>query len=91
MQARLAFAASTAVEADVVLMDEWMAVGDAAFKHLAHDRLLQLIDKAGILVLASHDRELLRLYCNKVTSQLEAGRASPVLSVDHLDQLLAAS
>ena len=57
MQARLAFAAATAVEADVLLMDEWIAVGDAEFQKLAHKRLLKLVERAGILVLASHDVE----------------------------------
>ncbi|HEX3699513.1 MAG TPA: ATP-binding cassette domain-containing protein [Phenylobacterium sp.] len=89
MQARLAFAAATAVEADVLLMDEWIAVGDADFRQLAHKRLLNLVERAGILVLASHDLDLLRLYCNKVM-RLEAGVASPVTDVRKLADLLAA-
>jgi len=89
MQARLAFAAATAVEADVLLMDEWIAVGDAEFQQLAHTRLLNLVERAGILVLASHDHDLLRLYCNKVM-RLEGGVASPVTDIRKLDELLAA-
>lgn len=89
MQARLAFAAATAVEADVLLMDEWLAVGDADFQKLAHKRLLKLVERAGILVLASHDQNLLRLYCNKVM-RLEGGVASPVTDIRKLDELLAA-
>jgi lipopolysaccharide transport system ATP-binding protein len=89
MQARLAFAAATAVEADVLLMDEWIAVGDAAFQQLAHKRLLNLVERAGILVLASHDHDLLRLYCNKVM-RLEGGVASAVTDIRKLDELLSA-
>jgi lipopolysaccharide transport system ATP-binding protein len=89
MQARLAFAAATAVEADVLLMDEWIAVGDADFQKIAHKRLLKLVERAGILVLASHDVELLRLYCNKVM-RLEGGVASEVTPIKNLDALLAA-
>lgn len=89
MQARLAFAAATAVEADVLLMDEWIAVGDADFQKLAHKRLLSLVERAGILVLASHDTDLLRLYCNKVM-RLKGGIASPVADIRKLDDLLAA-
>ena len=89
MQARLAFAAATAVDADVLLMDEWIAVGDAEFQKLAHKRLLKLVERAGILVLASHDVELLRLYCNKVM-RLEGGIASPVTDIKKLDELMAA-
>ena len=89
MQARLAFAAATSVEADVLLMDEWIAVGDADFQQLAHKRLLKLVERAGILVLASHDTDLLRLYCNKVV-RLEGGVASPVTDIRKLNDLLAA-
>jgi lipopolysaccharide transport system ATP-binding protein len=89
MKARVAFAAATAVEADVLLMDEWIAVGDADFQQLAHRRLLMLVERAGILVIASHDHELLRLYCNKVM-RLEGGVASPVTDIRKLDELLAA-
>ncbi|THD76996.1 MAG: ABC transporter ATP-binding protein [Phenylobacterium sp.] len=89
MQARLAFAAATAVEADVLLMDEWIAVGDSDFQKLAHKRLLNLVERAGILVLASHDLDLLRLYCNKVM-RLEGGVASPVTDIRKLSELLAA-
>ncbi|MDX5332116.1 MAG: ABC transporter ATP-binding protein [Pseudomonadota bacterium] len=90
MQARLAFAVSTAVEADVLLMDEWISVGDSEFKHLAHKRLLSLVERAGILVLASHDHELLRLYCNKVM-RLEGGVASEVKDIRRIDELLNAA
>lgn len=89
MQARLAFAAATAVEADVLLMDEWIAVGDAEFQDMAHKRLLSLVERAGVLVLASHDTDLLRLYCNKVM-RLSGGVASPVTDIRKLDELLAA-
>jgi lipopolysaccharide transport system ATP-binding protein len=87
MQARLAFAAATSVEADVLLMDEWIAVGDADFQKLAHKRLLKLVERAGILVLASHESSLLRLYCNKVM-RLEGGVASEVVDIRKLDELL---
>ena len=88
MAARLAFAVATAVDADVLLMDEWIAVGDADFQKIAHQRLLSLVERAGILVLASHDMDLIRLYCNKVM-RMEGGVASPVTSIKDLDQLLA--
>ena len=64
-------------------------MGDADFQKLAHKRLLKLVERAGILVLASHDTDLLRLYCNKVM-RLEAGVASEVTDIRKLDQLLAA-
>jgi lipopolysaccharide transport system ATP-binding protein len=89
MQARVAFAAATAVEADVLLMDEWIAVGDADFQKLAHKRLLKLVERAGILVLASHEIDLLKLYCNKVM-RLDGGVASEVVDIRKLGELMAA-
>jgi lipopolysaccharide transport system ATP-binding protein len=89
MRGRLAFAAATAVDADVLLMDEWIAVGDAEFQQMAHKRLLRLVEQAGILVLASHDPDLLKLYCNKVM-RLDGGAASAVTDIRKLDELLAA-
>ena len=89
MQGRLAFAAATAVEADVLLMDEWIAVGDADFQKLAHKRLLKLVERAGILVLATHEVSLLRLYCNKVM-RMDGGVASEIVDIRRLDELLAA-
>lgn len=89
MQARLAFAVSTSVEADVLLMDEWISVGDADFQKIAHERLLGLVERAGILVLASHDIELLKLYCNKVM-RMEGGVASEIVPIRQIGELLAA-
>lgn len=66
MSMRLAFAISTSVPADIVLMDEWMSVGDADFSHKAQQRLNNLINKAKILVLASHDDKLIRQNCNRI-------------------------
>lgn len=89
MQARLAFSAATAVEADVLLMDEWISVGDTDFQKLAHKRLLNLVERAGILVLATHDVDLLRLYCNKVM-RMDGGVASEVKDIRRIKELLAA-
>jgi lipopolysaccharide transport system ATP-binding protein len=88
MQARLAFAVATSVDADVLLMDEWISVGDAEFKQLAQQRLEALAARAGILVLASHDPSLLKRYCNKVM-RLERGTASEMVPIDQLDDLMA--
>jgi lipopolysaccharide transport system ATP-binding protein len=89
MQARLAFAAATATPSDVLLMDEWVAVGDTEFKALAQKRLEGLADRAGILVLASHDTATLARYCNKVM-RLHHGAASEICDIAQLKDLLAA-
>jgi lipopolysaccharide transport system ATP-binding protein len=66
MAMRLAFAVSTCVSAEILLMDEWLSVGDAEFSEKARKRLNDLVGQAKILVLASHDESLIRANCNKL-------------------------
>ena len=72
MKIRLAFAISTAVEADILLLDEVIGVGDAAFIEKANLRMKNLHEKASIVFLASHANPLIAEMCNKVI-WLEAG------------------
>lgn len=81
MSMRLAFAISTSVDADIVLMDEWLSAGDAAFAEKAHQRLTCMINKAKILVLASHDENLLRNNCNRIM-RLEHGRIAQLQHIE---------
>ena len=73
MLMRLAFSISTSVQADILLMDEWLSVGDAEFTEKAEKRMKDVVSKSGILVLASHSPELIARECNKVV-RLEHGR-----------------
>lgn len=73
MHMRLGFAISTAVEADIVLMDEWLSVGDADFQKRAQDRLALFLERSKILVLASHSEQLLKDMCNRII-HLDHGR-----------------
>ena len=73
MLMRLAFSISTSVEADILLMDEWLSVGDADFTTKAEQRMKDVVAKSGILVLASHSPELIAKECNRVI-HLEHGR-----------------
>ncbi len=73
MLLRLAFAVSTSVEADILLMDEWLSVGDAEFSKKASARLQQLVERTPILVIASHSKELIGRVCNRVF-ELEHGQ-----------------
>lgn len=65
MQVRLAFAISTAVGGDVLLLDEVIGAGDANFMEKAKKRIADLIAQAEILVLASHDFGALRGLCSR--------------------------
>jgi len=73
MAMRLAFAISTSAKADILLMDEWLSVGDEAFAEKSKRRLSELIDQAKILVLASHSPEVIRANCSRVI-RLDHGR-----------------
>jgi len=88
MQARLAFATATSVEAEILLMDEWIAVGDADFRKQAQERLTSLVEQAHILVIASHDAVLLKSICNKVM-RMDHGQASEIVPVDQIEELMA--
>jgi len=65
MQLRLAFALSTIVTPDILLMDEVVAAGDAAFMRKAKRRIESLVERVKILVLASHNDDVLREYCTR--------------------------
>jgi lipopolysaccharide transport system ATP-binding protein len=80
MAMRLAFAISTCVSADILLMDEWLSVGDADFAEKARARLNSVVDRAKILVLASHDEALIRSNCNKIM-RLSHGALSGIESL----------
>jgi ABC-2 type transport system ATP-binding protein/lipopolysaccharide transport system ATP-binding protein len=65
MVARLAFAIATSVDADILLIDEGIGVGDAAFMNKADDRLKQFIERSQIVVLASHIEKLVSAICTR--------------------------
>ena len=65
MHMRLGFAVSTAVDADIILMDEWLSVGDAEFVLKAEKRLQSFIKRSSILVIASHSNELIKKISTK--------------------------
>ena len=73
MHMRLAFAVSTMISPDILLMDEWLSVGDKAFQLKAELRLNSLIERSNVLVIASHSRELIERCCTRVL-WLEHGR-----------------
>lgn len=66
MAARLAFSVATSLEPEILLMDEWIGAGDPEFQAKARRRMTEMAEKAGIIVLASHNHQLLRKICNKV-------------------------
>jgi len=73
MYARLAFSLVTELETDILLLDEIFAVGDIHWIDRALERVERLIERVGILVLVSHDLQLIERLCNRAIL-LEDGR-----------------
>jgi lipopolysaccharide transport system ATP-binding protein len=65
MFVRLAFATSTAVNPQILLLDEVMAAGDAAFIDSARNRMNDLMERASIVVFATHSLDVLPAFCQR--------------------------
>jgi len=66
MYMKLAFAIATAVNPDILILDELFAGGDAEFIHRAKERMLRFVDQSSILVFVSHQPDLIRSLCKRV-------------------------
>lgn len=77
MRMRLVFSIVTSVHAEIMVMDEWLSVGDADFVVHAKQRLLEMVDSASILVLASHSEDTIQNLCNVIV-RLEHGEVTSV-------------
>jgi len=66
MKARLGFATATAARAEILLIDEVLAVGDQEFKARSGERIHEIVDDAGTVVIVSHSFDMLRKMCTRV-------------------------
>ena len=66
MMVRLVFSIATEIQPEVLVIDEIFAAGDLSFQEKARQRMLHVIDKASILVMASHDLVTMRELCDRV-------------------------
>ena len=73
MATRLAFATVTAMDSDILLMDEVIGTGDASFMDKAEKRLNQFLNRSKIIVLASHSDHVIKKFCNRAVL-LEHGK-----------------
>lgn len=73
MRMRLAFAVSTSVAPDILLLDEGIGAGDAAFLQKASERLRLFTEQVSIIVLSSHSEDLIKRMCQKAIL-MEHGR-----------------
>jgi ABC-type polysaccharide/polyol phosphate transport system ATPase subunit len=73
MVVRLGFAIATAVQPQILIIDEVLSAGDRAFQDRARARINQIIDQAALVVLVSHDLLTLEKLCDRVI-WMEQGR-----------------
>jgi ABC-2 type transport system ATP-binding protein/lipopolysaccharide transport system ATP-binding protein len=86
MMIRLCFAVATSVRPQILLMDEWIAAGDAAFLNKARQRMEDFLASTSILVLASHSVPLLKEWCNRAIL-LDHGR---IVAMGDVEEVAAA-
>jgi ABC-2 type transport system ATP-binding protein/lipopolysaccharide transport system ATP-binding protein len=65
MVARLAFAVATAIEAETVLLDEILAVGDEEFRRRCNARIERFVSSGATIVVVSHELEPLESLCSR--------------------------
>lgn len=73
MGMRLAFSISTCVTPEILLLDEWLSVGDKSFAEKSSKRMDMLAETSAIMMIASHNMELLEKQCNRILV-MDSGR-----------------
>ena len=81
MLLRLGFSISTYITPDILLLDEWLSVGDLDFKDKSDSRMNHLFSNSSILIFASHDHDLLHDKCNRIIT-LDNGSISSDIQVN---------
>jgi ABC-type polysaccharide/polyol phosphate transport system ATPase subunit len=66
MIVRLGFAIATAIEPEILIVDECLSAGDIAFQEKARKRMESMIEKANLIVMVSHDLVALSEFCNRI-------------------------
>ncbi|MBV7294235.1 ABC transporter ATP-binding protein [Corynebacterium sp. TAE3-ERU16] len=85
MAARLRFAIATAAEPDILLIDEALATGDAAFRKRTQDKMAQLRARAGTVFLVSHQPKTIEAMCSRAI-WLHEGRLIADSTADDLSK-----
>lgn len=80
MQMRLAFALAIHAQGEIILMDEWLSVGDEKFKEKAASSLADLVDSKKTLFIATHSMDLVQQTCHRYIV-MENGRIKDVVVI----------
>ncbi|HEV3167284.1 MAG TPA: ABC transporter ATP-binding protein [Isosphaeraceae bacterium] len=89
MYMRLAFAIATEVAPDILLIDESLGAGDAAFISKAKARIHNLLDRSNVVIMVSHDLNSLREMCARGVWIRQGHIAADGAIEDVIDQYLA--
>ena len=94
MRARLGFSIATAVNPDILLLDEVLATGDATFREKSKGRVIELVKAAKAVVLVTHDMNWVEEYCNRAIliergAVIREGAPDEVVAL-HLERTAAA-
>lgn len=86
MTARLGFSVATAVQPDILLIDEVLSVGDLDFRERSKERILNMVENAGTVVIVSHSLGLLKNICNRIVF-IDDGEAVAMGDPDEVIQI----
>jgi ABC-type polysaccharide/polyol phosphate transport system ATPase subunit len=81
MMVRLAFAISASIHPEILLIDEIFGAGDAGFIEKAQQRMVSLLDRSSIVIMASHADDIIKKFCTKALL-LEGGQVKFFGDVD---------
>ncbi len=87
MQMRLAFAVQTAVEPEILIVDEALSVGDTPFQAKCFARIRSLLDQGCSVLLVSHDMGTVRTFCQRAVWLKVGAIAASGSAVEHLWRL----
>jgi ABC-type polysaccharide/polyol phosphate transport system ATPase subunit len=71
MVARLAFSIATAVDAETILLDEILAVGDASFRERCDERIQRFVNGGSTVIVVSHELATIRRLCTRTVWMAE--------------------
>lgn len=84
MLLRLGFSVTASLQADVLLMDEWLSVGDTTFNEKVQKKIREMVQQSSVLVIATHAKATIKSLCNRVFV-LEKGKIceQPIENINH--------
>jgi len=73
MKARLGFSIAVHVSPEILIIDEVLATGDKNFKKKAENKMMEIMNKAKVIIIVSHNMSFISKFCSR-TIWLENGR-----------------